>query len=271
MGGKTDMTGQSDVLGASRRLADALAADRGGIAALLDPEFRAVGRDGREWFGADAIPHLEPAPAPEGLRDYGDVALLVGRDPVDGGERVTVEVWVRREAGGERGWRLLVRQLNTIAAPGAPSGRPAHAPRPADAPPPRCANPCEFVPYDATSDAERGIIHSFQTLEGHVIRNEVDDWVNYVGEEFIVFRTGQHPTTRNERVGHMREQRKINAEIHVAEVEDMWIRVFGDVAVMRADHVMPGNRRPPYRATRVWVKRDGVWQMAVSQQTNRAA
>jgi hypothetical protein len=39
---------------------------------------------------------------------------------------------------------------------------------------------------------------------------------------------------------------------------------------MRADHVMPGNRRPPYRATRVWVKRDGHWQMALSQQTTIA-
>lgn len=260
------MTRGSDALGASRQLAEALASDRGAVAALLDPEFCAVGRDGREWLGAAAIPHLEAAPAPDTARDYGDLALLIGRDPLDTGEGVTVEVWVRRTDG----WRLLVRQLNTIAAPGAASGRPAHAPRPADAPAPRCANPVEFVPYAPRSDDERGIISSFQLLEGHVIRNEPEDWTRYVAPEFVVFRTGQHPTTRDERVEHMRAQRAINAEIHVAEVEDMWIRVFGDAAVMRADHVMPGNRRPPYRATRVWVKRDGVWQMAVSQQTNRA-
>lgn len=264
------MTRRSDVLGASRQLAEVLASDdRGGVAALLDPEFRAVGRDGREWLGADALPHLEPTPAPDDLRVYGDVALLIGRDAVDGGERATVEVWVRRDGDGD--WRLIVRQINIIAAPDAPSGRPAHTPRPADAPPPRCANPVEQVPYEPVSEAERGILHSFQTLEGHVIRNEADDWVRYVAEEFVVFRTGQHPTTRAERAAHLREQKAINAEIHVAEVETMWMRVFGDAAVMRADHVMPGNRRPPYRATRVWVRRDGVWQMAVSQQTTRAA
>ena len=29
---------------------------------------------------------------------------------------------------------------------------------------------------------------------------------------------------------------------------------------MRADHAMPGQRRPPYHATRIWVKRDGRWR-----------
>ena len=60
------------------------------------------------------------------------------------------------------------------------------------------------------------------------------------------------------------------SETWVAAVEWMNLWVFGDAAVMRADHRMPGARRPPYRATRVWVKRDGRWQMATSQQTTRA-
>jgi hypothetical protein len=50
----------------------------------------------------------------------------------------------------------------------------------------------------------------------------------------------------------------------------MKLWVHGDAAVMRADHVMPGKRRPPYRATRIWVKRDGRWQMTMSQQTTIA-
>ena len=56
----------------------------------------------------------------------------------------------------------------------------------------------------------------------------------------------------------------------MAEIERMKLWAFGDAVVMRADHKMPGNRRPPYRATRLWVKRDGRWQMAVSQQTTIA-
>ena len=62
-------------------------------------------------------------------------------------------------------------------------------------------------------------------------------------------------------------QKAVNGETWVAEVAWMKLWVFGDAAVMRADHVMPGNRRAPYRATRLWVKRDGHWLMALSQQT----
>jgi hypothetical protein len=163
-----------------------------------------------------------------------------------------------------------VHQLNTIAGPGAPSTHPTHTPRPADAPSPECPNPCDFVPYDVTTADERDIIKSFQTLEKAVIRNDAEEWVKHMADEFVVYRTKQHPTTKAQRADALRRQKAINAEIFVAAVEAMKLWVFEDAAVMRADHLMPGNRRPPYRATRVWVKRDGRWQMAVSQQTNRA-
>lgn len=50
----------------------------------------------------------------------------------------------------------------------------------------------------------------------------------------------------------------------------MRLWVAGGGAAMQARHPMPGNRRPPYRAARIWVKRDGRWQMAMSQQTTIA-
>ena len=83
----------------------------------------------------------------------------------------------------------------------------------------------------------------------------------------MVTRTRQHPTDKAARMAFMATQRAINAETFVAEVVTLKFWVLGDAAVMRADHAMPGNRRPPYRATRLWVKRDGHWQMAISQQT----
>jgi hypothetical protein len=63
---------------------------------------------------------------------------------------------------------------------------------------------------------------------------------------------------------------EINAETFVAEVLSMRLWARGDAAVMQARHEMSGGRRPPYRAARVWVKRDGRWQMAMSQQTTIA-
>ena len=128
-------------------------------------------------------------------------------------------------------------------------------------------NPCAFVPYQPKSQAERDIITAFQTLERAVTRNDAAEWVKHVADEFVVYRTGQEPTDKALRVEFINRQRAINGETFVAEVEWMKLWVFGDAAVMRADHVMPGDRRPPYRATRVWLRRDGRWQMALSRQT----
>ena len=44
----------------------------------------------------------------------------------------------------------------------------------------------------------------------------------------------------------MATQQAINVETFVAEVTSLKFWVLGDAAVMRADHAMPGNRRPPY-------------------------
>jgi ketosteroid isomerase-like protein len=205
--------------------------------------------------------------------DYGDVVLVTERHQSPAlGEVVTVEVWVKgRDPGADDDWHLLVHHANVLADPAAPHSHPTPQARPADAPPPLCENPCLTVPYEPHEPAEADIIMSFQTLERAVTRNDADEWVKHMADEFVVYRTRQNRTTKAMRAQMLRDHGAINAETFVAAVEAMRLWVFGDAAVMRADHVMPGNRRPPYRATRVWVKRDGRWQMVISQQTTRAS
>jgi ketosteroid isomerase-like protein len=172
-------------------------------------------------------------------------------------------IWIKEAAN----WRVLIHQDNVLAGKDEAPAHAAPAPRPPDAKPPECANPLKTVPYQPTSDAERGIIKAFQQLETAVTRNDADEWVNHVADEFVVTRTGQHPTTKAERAAAMRRLGEINVETFVAEVASMRLWVRGDAAVMQAQHQMPGNRRPPYRAARLWLKREGRWQMALSQQT----
>lgn len=262
----------ADVAAARATLKAALGSgDKNAIDRQLDRDFTAIDTDGRTSEGASAQDGLvrngygdDRAPA---VRDYDDVVLLIDRRPADKAEITVAEVWVKRPEG----WRLLTHHLNVIADPNGPTPHPAHNERPADAPPPDCPNPLKHVPYEPKRDEERGMIEAFQALEDAVVRNDADEWVPHVADEFIVFRTRQHPTTKAQRVEAMRKQKAINAEIFVAAVETMRLWVFGRVVIMRADHRMPGERRPPYRATRLWVNRDGRWQMAVSQQTNRPA
>lgn len=266
------VSGAAAVLAAAARLNEAIRrADRAAAGKLLAREFTLVDAGGQVHPRAAVLANLEggAARSRSGMtaRSYGGVAMVTGaaRSP-QGIDLFTLDAWVK-DAGG---WRALVLHDNALASADRPHLHPPPQPRPADAKPPECNNPLEFVPYTPKSRAERDIITSFQTLEKAVTHNDADEWVKHMADEFIVYRTGQHPTAKAERAGHLRAQRQVNAETWVAAVEWMRLWVKGDAAVMRADHVMPGNRRPPYRATRLWVKRDNRWQMAVSQQTTRA-
>ena len=265
-------TGKAAVLAAATKLQAAI---RSGNVAAADRLFA------RDFTFIDAAGQLHsrrsvlkgPKASPRGngtrvkVRDYGGIALVTGSyKSAQAGERsdlYALDVWI----DGEHGWQALIHHNNVLARPNAPAAHAAGTPRPANAPPPRCQNPLEVVPYKPKSQAERDIIAAFQALETAVTRNDPDEWVKHVADEFVVTRTRQHPTDKAARVAFMRTQQAINAETFVAEVTYLKFWVRGDAAIMRADHVMPGNRRPPYRATRLWVKRGGRWQMAVSQQT----
>ncbi len=253
----------------ARFVAAVRSGERAALATLLAGDFTAIDTAGAV-HGADSAAGLLVGgdEAAVTAKDYGSLILVTERyRSTDGRDIVIVEAWVKQAAG----WRLLVHHANQLADPGAPHAHPTPQARPADAPPPVCENPCLAVPYEPKEAAEGDIIRSFQTLERAVTRNDADEWVKHMADEFIVYRTKQNLTTKAMRAQMLRDHRVINAETFVAAVEAMKLWVFGDAAVMRADHVMPGNRRPPYRATRIWVKRDGRWQMAMSQQTTKAA
>jgi hypothetical protein len=253
-------------LQAAIRAGDARAAEK-----FLARDFSFIDAAGHVHARREVLAALTASPRNAGtrvkVRDYGRVALVTGSyKSAQASERndlYALDVWIK-DAGR---WKALIHHNNVLAPPDAPSTHASGTPRPIDAPPPRCANPLEEVPYQPTSEAERDIINAFQTLERAVTRNDPDEWRKHVADEFVVTRTRQHPTDKAARMAFMATQRAINAETFVAEVVALKFWVLGDAAVMRADHAMPGNRRPPYRATRLWVKRGGRWQMAISQQT----
>jgi ketosteroid isomerase-like protein len=243
--------------------------DKPTVRNLLSPQFVWINQHGTilsrtALLGGLSVAASARADTGVKVRMYGDIALVSGRRKSTGGETLYfTDIWIK----GAAGWRALIRHDNILAAADVPDAPHAPQPRLADAKPPDCANPIDFVPYTPKSKAERDIIASFQALEKAVIHNDADEWVKHVAEEFVVTRTRQHTTSKAGRVAVIEKQASVNGETFVAEVEWMNLWVKGDAAVMRADHRMPGNRRPPYLATRIWVKRDGRWLMAMSQQT----
>jgi len=258
--------GAARALQAAIRSGNAAAAEK-----FLARDFSFIDAAGHVHSRRSVLNALKASPRSAGaqikVRDYGRVALITGSyKSAQAGERsdlFALDVWVK----DDNKWRALIHHNNVLARPDAPSAHASAAPRSMDAPPPRCVNPLEVVPCKPKNQAERDIITAFQALELAVTRNDPAEWQKHVADEFVVTRTRQHPTDKAARMAFMETQRAINAETFVAEVVTLKFWVLGDAAVMRADHAMPGNRRPPYRATRLWVKRDGHWQMAISQQT----
>jgi len=268
--------GQDAVLAAARRLEAAIIAGNRTVAGrLLARDFVFIDAGGKVHSRDDVLRGLKAAPRPGTahleIKTHGRLALVTGTyksAQADAREDLfATDIWVR----GDAGWRALVHHNNVLARTDMPpSQHGSPQARPPGAPPPACTNPLESIPYRPKSQAERDIIAAFQALERAVTRNDADEWVKHVDDEFVVYRTGQQPTTKAARAAFIRKLFEINAETFVAEVASMKLWVLGPAAIMRADHVMPGNRRPPYRATRLWLKRDGRWQMAMSQQTTVA-
>jgi hypothetical protein len=261
------------VLARANRLADEIRlGNKAMVEKLLSPDFTFIDASGREHSRRSVIGDLKTGSSNSDVKVkiYGRVALITGLEKsAQAGERpdlFAVDIWYK----GNLGWRALIHHNNVLAEPSTPREHPPSTPRPLGAKPPECRNPIEYVPYQTTSPHERAIITAFQTLEKAVTRNDPVEWPKHIADEFVVYRTKQHPTTKADRVAFIAAQQAVNGETWVAEVTWMKLWVFGDAAVMRADHAMPGNRRPPYRATRLWVKRDGHWQMALSQQTTIA-
>jgi ketosteroid isomerase-like protein len=264
------------LLAAAKRLGNAFRkTDKLGVAKLTGAQYRLIDAAGKEHAKAEVLRNLKALVSggtERGVkvRNFGRVATITamrrsaGKPNFAGNHDLfALDVWVK----GKKGWRLLISHDNVLAGADEQPSHAASTPRPRDAKPPECRNPLRFVPYRPKSQAERDIIVSFQQLEKAVTRNDADEWVKHMADEFVVTRTKQHPTSKAERAAFLHRQHAINAETFVAEVVWMKLWVHGQAAVMRADHVMPGKRRPPYRATRIWVKRDGRWQMAMSQQT----
>jgi hypothetical protein len=263
----------STLLAAGKRLGAAFKArDKAIIGKLTSRDYCHIDAAGRVHAKQDVLRDLD-ALVSRGretgttITVYGRVATITGRRRTAGKPDVfALHVWVREKTG----WRLLISHANVIAGRDTPKQQHLHVPRPADAVPPHCRNPLETVPYQPKSAAERAVITAFQTMENAVVHNDAREWVKWVADRFVVYRTGQHRTTKAGRVAFIKAQHKVNAETWVAEIKWMKVWIHGDAAVMRADHAMPENRRPPYRATRIWVRRDRRWQMAVSQQTTIA-
>jgi len=256
----------AQVLAADQSLGDAMrSGDKSAARRLLSLQFTFIDENGkiheRKGFVTD-LKGVAAGPSNDAKTTiYGSVAAVTGhRKSVHGSDAFFLDIWARQKGA----WRVLIMQDVVLASADAPSAAPAGA----ESKPSECKNPCQAIPYRVRSAVEQDIINSFQAIEKAAVAHDADEWSKHMADEFVLYGSGRAPIPKSGRIATIKRQKESNTAVTVGEVQTMRLSVYGDGAAMSASHVMPDNSRPPYHAARVWVKRNGQWQMAISLQTD---
>jgi Domain of unknown function (DUF4440) len=252
---------EAPVLAADTALAEAMrAGDKAAARRLLALQFLRVDADGkvhpRREFLADLKRAAPAQPSDAKIRNFGLVATVTGRrKAAQDADVFFIDVWVRQKGA----WRALLMQDVPIAADDAPA--PA-----AEAQPYECNNPCNTIPYRVRSPAEQDVVSVFQAIMKAKVARNAGEWARHVADEFMAYASDRTPIAKAGRIAAIEHQKESDAVVRVGEVQTMRLAVYGDGAVMTATGV--DDARPPYRAARVFLKRDGRWLMAISARTD---
>jgi hypothetical protein len=179
---------------------------------------------------------------------YGEVATIA----VDRGKVFVLRIWVKR--GDD--WQLLVYHEVSQNLPPAP-----HGPSRKD-----WDNPRKTIPYQPRNADERDCLASWQQLETAVVQHDAEAWARHVADEFMVVGAVRRHS-KADRKAVIEEQRRTDANSAPAPLVSARLFGFKDAIVMTCEH-QPFHGKA-VRVSRVFVKRDLKWLMAVSFQTTR--
>lgn len=249
------MMPDNDLLAADGALVTAIAkGDAPAVAATLDDDFRFVDFNGHLFDKQQVGKTLPKTPLGDeagldaAIYQYGDVAhISVGRDKV-----LVLRIWAKRAAGR----RLLVWHEVSQSLPPA-----AHA-----AGRKEWDNPCYKLPYEPKNADERDCLSSWQHLEIAVMHHDPDVWASHVADEFMVVGAARSHS-KADRWAVVAEQRRTGANSAPPPLVTARLFGFPNAIVMCCEH-QPFHGKEN-RVSRVFVKRDGKWLMAVSFQTTQ--
>jgi hypothetical protein len=180
---------------------------------------------------------------------YAEVgAVMAGSDKVH-----VLRMWVKRPAG----WRLLVyHEVHLSDHPPAEGGTGVN----------ECENPCRSVPYQPKNEAERAVILSWQALETGVTNHDAAAWSPHIAEEFVMLNSNNdHPFGKADRIAILNKQKQSGVASAPSPLVSAQMFDFGDAIVMTCLHKTHTGKT--VHVSRLWIKRDGQWIMAISYQT----
>jgi hypothetical protein len=261
------------VLAADQALSAAMrAGDKTVARRLLSLQFTYVDGSGklheRKQFLDDPKAVAATAASDEQVKIYGHVAMVTGHRKSAAGSAVFfLDIWAKQKGA----WRVLVSQDVVLAESNAPSDVELDKFRELakqlatffD-----CKNPCETVPYRVRSPAEQDIVNTFQAIERATVARDADEYGKHLAEEFVHYESDVPPVLKSERIDRLKDRKEHNIPAVITAIKSMRLWVYGDGAVMVSANGLPDDTEPLLRIARVWVKRNGQWQLAISVQTD---
>ncbi|HXY26353.1 MAG TPA: nuclear transport factor 2 family protein [Candidatus Acidoferrum sp.] len=220
---------------------------------LLDPKFTFINSRGERLTRAQVLatsPHAQNSDVPPETRFYGNVAVV----KADHARMHVMRIWLKSASG----WRvILYQEVEQVEF---------SEPTPAPLPNSECINPCKSIPFQPQTQSEKEAVASWQGVMRAMAANDAAAYAPLIADEFIATDTyHDRPYYKRDRLMQIQVQkdsgkRSLPPELISAEMFD-----FGDTVMMIASEKRPSAKG--YYNTRMWVHRDGRWQMLFSFNT----
>jgi hypothetical protein len=242
------------VLQADHALMQAFAGTDKGVDQLLDKDFVWIDSNGRIQTRVQVLEHL-PTPANAGVEvqesTYGESAVVRANQ----GRVQVVHVWAKRGPG----WKVVLYQEVTLALKSEP-------PRGSGTEASDCENPCKKIPFQPETPSEQEVIASWQGVMRSMAANDADAYAPLIADEFTATDTHHDRAyTKADRLAQIQKQKQTGVHAAPPALISASMFDFGETVLMIAREQRTNAKA--YFNSRMWLKRDGRWQMLFSMNT----
>ena len=221
---------------------------------LLDEDFTWIDSNGKSLIKPEVLKNFPVLANPDvGLQEH-----IYGRSAVvraNRGRAQVMRVWARRASG----WRLMLYQEVTLVVKSEPPV--ADGAGISD-----CENPCKDIPFHPETPSEQEVIASWQGVMRAMAHKDADAYAPLIAEEFTATDTHHDRAySKADCIEQINKQKQSGVQSVPPPLLSARMFDFGDTVMMIAREQRANAKA--YFNTRMWVKREGRWQMLFSFNT----
>lgn len=243
------------VLGAEHTLLQAWSrGDKSKLDGFLDHDFAWIDASGNNLSRTQVLenpPAVANADVEAQTRIYGRAAIV----RANRGKMQVLRVWIKREPG----WRILLYQEVKQVEKSEPVVAGEASAR-------ECENPCKSIPFQPETQSEREAIASWQGVMRAMAASDAEGYAPLIADEFTATDTHHDaPYSKAERLAQIDKQKRAGVRSMPPALLSARMFDLGETVMMLAREQRPHAKA--YFNTRMWVRRDGRWQMLFSFNT----